>query len=207
LLLAGVVLSLAQIYSQTHRIWVSLAVVMLAGAPGTPAGAVGSALLSLPPESSQLFLIPFGLLGFLTAGLGAIRGVTQPTVAWQSSESLARFMYTVGLVLPSAASLGAGLIIGNSLGLSAIIIFGMVVIVGAVIYYFTVRSGSRKWIEWLDLALRIDPGQLYRYIGIVYRWLTDLFRRLAGIFEGEGGFLWMFVLLMLAFLAIGGNVP
>lgn len=206
LLLAGVVLSLAEIYSQTHRIWVSLAVVILAGAPATPSGAIGSALLSLPPEPSQFFLIPFGLIGFLLAGLGAIRGVTQPTATWQSSESLARFMYTVGLVLPSAVSLGAGLIIGNSLGLPAIIIFALVVVLGAGIYYLTVRRGNRKWIEWLDLARRLDPGIIYRYIGIGYRWLTDLFRRLAGIFEGEGGFLWMFVLLMLAFIAIGGNI-
>ena len=123
------------------------------------------------------------------------------------TESLARFMYTVGLVLPSAASLGAGLIIGNSLGLSALIIFALVVVSGAAIYYFVVRSGRGKWIEWLDVARRIDPEQLYRYVGIVYRWLTDLFRRLAGIFEGEGGFLWMFVILMLAFLAIGGSIP
>jgi hypothetical protein len=206
LLLAGVVLSLAKIYSQTHRIWVSLAVVMLAGAPATPAGAVGSALLTLPPETSQILFVPFGLIGFLAAGLGAVRSVTQPTSAWQSSESLARFMYTLGLVLPSAASVGAGLIIGNSLGLSALIIFALVLISGASIYYFTVRGSRRRWIEWLDVARRIDPEQVYRYVGTIYRWLTDLFRRIAGIFEGEGGFLWMFVILMLAFIAIGGSI-
>jgi formate hydrogenlyase subunit 3/multisubunit Na+/H+ antiporter MnhD subunit len=204
LLLAGVVLSLGEIYSQTHRIWVALAVVMLAGAPATPAGAIAGSLMTFPLDPSQFLLIPFGIIGFLVAGLGAIRGVTQESVAWQSSESLARFMYTVGLVLPSAVGLGAGMIIGQNLDLSAIIVFALVLAVGGAMYYLTVRRGNRAWIEWLDVARRLDPGQVYRWLGVLYRWLTDLFRRLAGIFEGEGGFLWMFVILMLALLAVGG---
>lgn len=204
LLLSGVVLSLAEIYSQTHRIWVALTVVMLAGAPATPAGAIAGSLMSFPLDPSQFLLIPFGIVGFLAAGLGAIRGVTQESAVWQSSESLARFMYTVGLVLPTAVGLGAGFIIGQNLDLSAVIVFALVLAVGGAMYYLTVRRGNRGWIEWLDVARRIDPGRIYSFVSILYRWLTDLFRRMAGIFEGEGGFLWMVVILMLAFLAIGG---
>jgi hypothetical protein len=207
MLLAGVVLSLAEIYSQTHRIWVSLAVVMLAGAPATPAGAIAGSLMTFPLNPSQFLLIPFGIFGFLAAGLGAVRSVTQESTAWQSSESLARFMYTVGLVLPSAVGLGAGLMIGHNLDLSAVIVFGLVLAVGGGMYYLTIKRGNRAWIEWLDVARRLDPGLVYRWVGVLYRFLTDLFRRIAGICEGEGGFLWMFVILMLAFLAIGGVAP
>jgi hypothetical protein len=201
LLLSGTVISLADIYSPTHRLWPGLAGLLLAGLPGTPAGVLSGSLSLGFVDNIVLGLL--GVIGLTTLAVGAFRKVFQPVQAWPTGESLVRIIYGLGLALPVFVAVGVGIRLPGSSGLRSFLVFLLATGIAIPVTIWIQRRPERSLVRWERALTWMDPSPLYRGVLVITRAIMNTFRNVGNIFEGEGATLWMLVILILIFLASG----
>jgi hypothetical protein len=207
ILLVGCAFSLAEIHSPAHRVWPIAAGLMVVGAPFTLSGVLAGALASGLAVPATVWLSVLGGLGLAAIGLGVAAGAAAPQTNWPVGESLVRVVYGLGIALPVLVAIGMGLQmrLGRSLASGAFF-------VGVVLIALLGREASRRLpYRTVDLArraaARLDPGSLYRGALKLYVGVLRVVRALAAPLEGEGGMLWMLVVVILVILGIQVTSP
>lgn len=200
LLLAGVGVSLSQLYSRWHRLWGFGAGMMLLGAPLTPAaGALGG--IATGSFSGGLGWVATMVAGMALAAVGAIREALKPVSPWPSSERLLRVAYTLGLALPFAVGLGIGVLNRSPHPGPGAAAFGVAAGLAGAGHLVRGRLSPRSLHRLERLSDLLDPDPLYRATGTVIRAGLSLLHAVASVIEGRGAMLWTFVIVILAWLA------
>ncbi|UCF60691.1 MAG: hypothetical protein JSV37_13150 [Anaerolineaceae bacterium] len=203
LLLSGVVFYLAEIFAPPHRAWVGLAVLFLAGMPGTPTGVISAALVSGVVDTTSLAVTILGVIGMVLLTTGGMRHIFLPSITWPTGESLVRVVYGLGLLLPSLVGFGLGLRMPGSVSLEAGIVFVLVVGLALLSVILLRQFPEARVLRWARIFSWLDPDPLYRVLSRLGRTLINLFRMIGELLEGEGAMLWMIVILLIVILAQG----
>jgi hypothetical protein len=202
ILLVGCAFSLAEIHSPAHRVWPIAAGLIVAGAPFTLSGVLSGALASGLATPATAWLSILGGLGLAAIGLGVTAGAVAPQTTWPVGESLVRVVYGLGISLPVLVALGMGLQmpLGRNLAAGA---FFLGVVLAAVLGREALRRLPYRSIDLARrAAARLDPASLYRGALRAYVVILRIVRTLAAPLEGEGGMLWMLVVVILVILGI-----
>ncbi len=203
LLLAGAVFYLAEIYAPPHRAWVGLAALFLAGIPGTPTGVISAALVTGVVDPTSLVVTILGVIGLVLLTIGGMRYIFLPSIAWPTGESLVRFVYGLGLLLPLLVGFGLGLRMPGSVSLESGIVFVIVIGIASLSIVLLRQFPEGRIYRWSRVFSWLDPDPLYRILSRLSRTLISLFRMVGELLEGEGAMLWMIVILMIVILAQG----
>jgi hypothetical protein len=207
ILLVGCAFSLAEIHSPAHRIWPIVAAVIVVGAPFTLSGVLAGALARGLAAAGTAWLAVLGGIGLAAIGIGVGGGATAPQSNWPVGESLVRVVYGLGIALPTLVAIGMGLQmpLGRSLG-------GAIFFAGIGLAALLGRAAlPRLPYRYRDLGKRaasiLDPSSLYRGAWTASVGVLRLVRALASPLEGEGGMLWMLVVVILVILGLRGSGP
>ncbi len=202
LLLAGGVVSLGEIHTPAHRVWLGVGALLLAGLPGSIGGRLATVLGSGLVGGGMGWVAAAGVVGIVLLTAGCARAVMAASTAWPSGESLVQMMYGAGLLLPTLAGLGLGLWTRQSLSAIGLIVFLLAVAAGLVDAWRGLR-GRKARLTRLDRVVSLaDPAPLYRVLWAGYRLLTRWIGVLTAALEGEGAMLWTYVVLVLVVLSL-----
>ena len=94
--------------------WSIFAVALLAGIPWSPGGLTTSVLGQAAIVEGMWIQALLGIIGMSILALGAFHTFFEEEKSWNSSESLIRVMYSMGLALPVLVSFGLGFWIRNT---------------------------------------------------------------------------------------------
>jgi hypothetical protein len=204
ILLVGCAFSLAEIHSPAHRIWPIAAGVIIVGAPFGLGGVLAGALAAGFTGIGTAVLAVLGGLGLAAIGVGVVSGASAPQTNWPIGESLVRVVYGLGIGLPILVAVGMGLQTSVPRTLGGIALFigvGIAAVLGRIalgrLPYRTKELGRR-------MIARLDPGSLYQGGWSAYMGVLRVVRGLAAPLEGQGGMLWMLVVLILVLLGVRG---
>ncbi|MFX0145680.1 MAG: hypothetical protein ACFE9C_16565 [Candidatus Hodarchaeota archaeon] len=203
LLLSGAVFYLAEIFAPPHRAWVGLAVLFLAGMPGTPTGVISAALVSGAVDSTSLAVTILGVIGLVLLTTGGMQHIFLPSRPWPTGESLVRVVYGLGLLLPVLVGFGLGLRMPGSVSLEAGIVFVIVIGLALLSVILLRQFPEGRVLRWARVFTWLDPDPLYRILSRLSRTIINLFRMVGELLEGEGAMLWMIVILLIVILAQG----
>ncbi len=203
LLLSGVVFYLTEIFAPTHRAWIGVAILFLAGMPGTPTGVISAALATGVFESSSAGMTILGVIGLIFLAIGGMRHFFLPSAPWPTGESLVRVMYGLGLLLPLLVGIGLGLRMPGSVSLEASIVFVITIGLSIISIFLLRRFPEDSVLRWGRVFAWLDPDPLYRILSRIVQVLVNLFRMVGELLEGEGAMLWMIVILLIVILAQG----
>jgi hypothetical protein len=206
ILLAGGLTILGDIYAAWHRAFPLLAGVIVAGFPFGAGSSIGNALGQgiLAPQTRLLAGV--GILGLALLSAELLIGVGGAKEKWRVMEDARRIAYGLGMLL--LALLGTSLGIRQPRTLAGGLIFLIVLAVGFGFSRLRLRLPIEEistrlqgaW-RWLDLAPM--GGALNRIGSGVLRYV----RATGRILEGEGGMLWVIVILMAIQLVLLGHTP
>ncbi|HEY42486.1 MAG TPA: hypothetical protein G4O11_00700 [Anaerolineae bacterium] len=203
LLLSGAVLFLTQVFAPTHRVWLGLAAVFLAGMPGTPTGVISSALAAGVLDNASVVVTILGVIGLILLATGGLRHIFLPPTSWPTGESLVRVVYGLGLMLPILVGIGLGIRMPGSVSLQASIVFIISLIVSIITILLLRRFPQDRVHRWGRVLAWLDPNPIYRILWQLGQVLMNLFRVIGELLEGEGAMLWMMVILLIVILAQG----
>jgi hypothetical protein len=203
LLLAGAVFGLSDIFVPTHRVWLGLAAVFLAGMPGTPTGVISSALADGILNNASAGVAFLGVIGLILLATGGLRHVFLPSISWLTGESLVRVVYGLGLMLPILVGIGLGIRMPGSVSLQAGIVFIITLLFSMMVLFFLRRYAQDRALRWGRVLAWLDPNPIYRILWRIVQVLMNLFRMIGELLEGEGAMLWMMVILLIIILAQG----
>jgi hypothetical protein len=203
LLMAGVILSLSEVYAPYHRMWPGIAGLMLAGMPGTPGGVIADVLASEIIGGGSILLALLSILGFIMIAAGSFRLIFLTAKSWSTADSLRRMLFNLGLALPFFVSIGVGLRMPGSFSLRALVIFVASVALAYLVLFWLRRLPGIDVNRWNRLLSWLDPSPIYNAIWNSGLYLIRAIRTLGDILEGEGAMLWMLVILVLLYLALG----
>jgi hypothetical protein len=203
LLMAGVILSLSEVYAPYHRVWPGIAGLMLAGMPGTPGGVIANVLASEAIGGHSIPLVVLSILGLIMIAAGSFRLIFLPAKTWSTADSLRRMLFNLGLALPFFVSIGVGLRMSGSFSLRTLVIFVASVALAYLVLFWLRRLPKMDVNRWNRLLSWLDPSPIYNVIWTSGLYLIRTIRTLGDILEGEGAMLWMIVILLLLYLAIG----
>jgi hypothetical protein len=216
LILSGASLFLYSARNLRLTIWPALGGLALTGLPFTPAGAGWLGLSVLPINLPDLWF----LLVHVLLMLGYIRQMLRPEEALSTMERWIRWVYPFGLLMLVATSwLAAFFAWPDALGLERwwASLPALLLAVGC---WFGLRwllpwwNGHPEQTGWVSAAarpvgrllnsvLRLD--WLYRLGAWLYQLAQRLVQALTAILEGEGGLLWVLVLLVLLISLLQGS--
>lgn len=202
LLLAGGVVSLAEVHTPAHRGWIAAGAVLLAGMPWTPGGRMATALGAAMQDSGTWWVIMLAVAGSTALTFGASRSLRAPSTPWPSGESLVRTVYGMGLALPTLTALGLGIWTSGSASVPGVTVFLLSAGLGIALFWTTRRKAGDRPSRWERLAPLLDLAPVYRWMWGGYRRLMRLVRALARVLEGEGAMLWTYVVLVLVILSL-----
>jgi hypothetical protein len=207
ILLVGCAFSLAEIHSPAHRIWPIAAAVIVLGAPLTLGGVLTGALAVGIAGIGTAVLAVLGGIGLAAVGIGVISGATSPQTNWPIGESLVRIVYGLGISLPVLVAIGMGLQLPEARSMIGGLFF-LGVGIAAVLGRFALRGLPHRYRELGRRAMaRLDPGSLYRGASTAYVGVLRFVRSVAAPLEGQGGMLWLLVVLILVLLGVRGVGP
>lgn len=190
----------------------------LVGLPFTP---MASGWAGLVANGTSFWTLLF-IMTYVLMILGYLNRVLQPGGAASSLESWSRLVYPLGLIIIVQAILALGLIgwPGSlTIGIwwlsliSNLVIISVVVLIrrlGITPPYLQLPASSRvaKVLNWV--LPRLEPifrlEWLYQVAWQIYNFLGGILKGISTILEGEGGVLWMILLLvvLISILAGGG---
>jgi len=205
LLLMGAAFSLAELHTPAHRVWPLLAAVMLLGLPWTPGGIVAASIGEGLLAGGHLPAIVAGTLGMAALGLGALHVFYEQETPWPTSESLSRVMYSLGLAIPLLVGIGMGIWFRTLPALPGLIVFAAAIVLAGLGFLVLRRLPASQAQRWQAVAGKLDPQPVYRVLWTPARRFARLVRTTGAIFEGEGGLLWMFVVVLFLVLAVGSR--
>jgi hypothetical protein len=204
LLLIGSILFLYSAHDQRIIAIPILAILILPGFPFTPFSKGWNGLLTLPINGAGItFLISVGLLTF-----GAIRPLISPGKELNGRENWVMVIYPLGLLIPTAAAWIIAAVQPGSLTLGrwwAAPIALLFTSFSILVFYRSVRRANqpRPWLEQAAqhlasfLATLFSLNWVYGLLWWVYRQIEKFVRVISLLFEGDGGVLWVMVLLTL----------
>ncbi len=205
MLLVGATLSLTEIHTPAQRIWPLLGSLLLLGLPWSIGGVVASSLGGMLGIGSWLPPVIVGGIGMVLLGLGSLHAVLEEEIPWPSAETLVRTMFTMGLALPILVGLGLGLWLQTAPGVEGLSIFGLAVILAALVFVVLRRVPPDVVRRWQSGISRVDPRGVYRVLWRPVKTLGRIARMSGGVFEGEGALLWMAVVVLFLILALGAG--
>jgi hypothetical protein len=195
-----------------------LSLLALTGLPFTPTASGWSGLIIPPINAPDLIFLAAHVL--LVTGF--IRHALKPGDRLSSMERWIQVLYPSGLYLLAIAGwLLAFLGWPQSLTVGNIWASGLSFLIALIFGYWYIRIRPRlpegqlekSWTvilfsriaSALSVVLRLD--WLYRFSGFLVRVVQRLLGIITGILEGEGGLLWVFVLLALLLSLVAGGRP
>jgi hypothetical protein len=207
ILLVGSAFSLAEIHSPSHRIWPIAAAMLVVGAPFTLSGVIAGALATGFVSVGTAWLAILGAIGLAALGIGVVSGATAPQTNWPIGESMVRVVYGLGIALPVLVAIGMGFQMASARSLAGGVFFAGVVL-AALLGRVALRRLPYRYKELgMRAAARLDPASLYRGAWRAYVGVLGFVRALAQPLEGEGGMLWMLVVVILVILGVRGAGP
>ncbi len=207
IVVVGGIAALAKVRQKWQLAWPVIAGLMTSGIPGTP----GNALLQA-----------------LSRGVNDLPSAAIFGVALFGAAVICAALWTEGVDLPSGEPAHASArLLASDLGLLALmLVVGMVSVdqgwlgdaKSSILWVLVlIASGAltvmeRRWALVLKLRDRLAPVMGFRiWLGHLARTLLDVIagavRALAGVFEGRGAVLWMFLAVLIAVLAIQAGSP
>ncbi len=202
LLLSGGVVSMAEIHTPMHRLWLAAGGLLLAGMPGSIGGRLAAVFGSGFTDAATWWVAIAGVLGMALMIASAGRAVTAASSPWPTSESLVQLMYGAGLLLPTLAGLGLGLWTRHSFTGAGLGVSVMAIGLSALGMWLGVRVPGRHLARLQRILTLADPTPVYRLLRTGYRRLTRWFEGLTGALEGEGAMLWTYVVVLLVVLSL-----
>lgn len=203
LLLSGAVFFLAEVFAPPHRAWVGLAVLFLAGMPGTPTGVISATLATGLLDTTSVVVTFVGVIGLVLFTIGGIQHIFLPTISWPTGESLVRVLYGLGLLLPILVGFGLGVRMPGSVSLEASIVFAIAIALSLISVFLIRKLPEGSVHRWGQVFAWLDTDPPYRFLARISRFVVNLFRMIGELLEGEGAMLWMIVILLIVILAQG----
>ncbi|MEW6567414.1 MAG: hypothetical protein AB1449_04440 [Chloroflexota bacterium] len=202
LLLGGGVVSLGEIHTPAHRLWLALGALLLAGLPGSVGGRLTVVLGSAFSDSGSWWVGAVGIAGLVALASGSARSVMAASTPWPTGESLVQLVYGAGLALPSLAAVGLGLWSRHSLSTAGVVVFLIGLTLAASAFRLSMRVPGRRFDRWQRVAALVDPEPFYRFLWAAYRRITRWMRTVTAALEGGGAMLWTYVVLLLVVLSL-----
>lgn len=201
-LLAGGVVSLAEIHTPAHRAWLAAGGLLLAGLPGSVGGRLVVSIGTGLSGGEAWWAAAAAGIGVILLAAGSGRAVMATSSAWASGESLVQMLYGGGLLLPTLAGLGLGLWTRESFSLAGLAIFLVAVATSILGVWRVLRSGGAPSGRLVRLLRLADPAPVYRLLWAGYRRLIRWMGSLTAALDGEGAMLWTYVVLVLVVLSL-----
>jgi hypothetical protein len=159
--------------------------------------------LELEP-SIWISLMSIAGLGLMAAGI--LRDVFKKTRIWYVDD-LARLLYSLGLLLPLMIGFGLGGGTGAGVGIRSAIVAVLIAAVAAAGFAW-MRRREREIPQKVRETSGRRGGESIMNAGLNgLRWMSGSLRAFGELMEGEGAMLWIFVILLLIQLGIGGSAP
>ena len=205
LLIVGSIGSLTQIHSPWHRVFPAIGAVILI----MPVWAVGAKLVQGLAKGldvgNGMWITIVGIIGLAMLVEGLLRDAFKKLQTWYVDD-LARLLYSAALILPVMVGfgLGGGTATGVELGAILVTAITASAALGSVGFMQrrrrTLLRGAREYISKVDLAPTLNSA------GAGLSWASRLLRGLGEVLEGEGGMLWVFVILLMIQLSVSGGL-
>jgi hypothetical protein len=204
LLLAGAVLSLAEVFTPSHRVLALGAAIIQLGIPIMPMGILINTAGNLVKENLPVSLATIAiLLGVSFTTLGSLHTYYAKEIPWRTGESLVRLTFGLGLSLPLFASIGIGLHLRPEVNIWSWILLGfqVLLVVGG---FYILRNLSERDIVRVRFNLsRIDPSAAYTAIAGGIQFILAGMKSIADLIEGEAAILWIIAITVFLVLASG----
>ncbi|HLB65786.1 MAG TPA: hypothetical protein VJJ46_13165 [Anaerolineales bacterium] len=204
-LLVGAAVSLNEIHTRAHRVWIALAALFILGLPATPGALIAGLLLRGVQLPGDRAVASLGILGMFLLGLGTFRRAFAPQTPWVSGESLVRLLYSAGLLLPLLGGIGLTIREGAVLSPAGIVLFGVLATTGALGAAAAQRLEGRRFDRWRRWLGYLDPSPVYAALGMLIGGSMRALRSIGDLIEGEGAMLWTYVVLLIVLLAVLGG--
>jgi hypothetical protein len=204
LLMTGSISSLVMVQTPAHRFWTLAGGALLIGLPWTPASGLFGPMLHGLRGLLDVGVVVLEMAGAAALAAGFVRVALSPIESGRASETLSRILYGAGLALPVIASLGLGIQMQQTIALAegfiALGTLGLATIIWQAVTRLPPagRISGRRLARWLDL----EP--LSRLAGIFYGLGLRALQSLGRLLDGEGGMLWLMVILIMVFIGIRG---
>jgi hypothetical protein len=206
LLMTGSITSLVQIYTPAHRIWPVAAAALLVGLPWTPASGLFSRMIQGFRGAVDIWPVIVGVAGSAALAAGFARVAFGPPARWEASESLSRLTYGVGLALPAIAGLGLGIQMQPAITLAGIVISLATLGLAVAIWQAATRLPQAGRVSGRRLARWLDLEPFSRPAAGIYGLAMRALQSIGQLLDGEGGMLWLMVILIMIFIGIRGAI-
>jgi hypothetical protein len=204
LLLAGAVLSLAEVFTPSHRALALGASLIQLGIPIMPVAILINTAGILVKENLPETLAAIGIiLGISFTTLGSLHTFYAREIPWRTGESLVRLTFGLGLSLPLLTSIGIGIHLRPEVDLWSWLLLGVQVllVVGG---FVLLRNLSERNVVRVRINLsRIDPTAIYPAIAGGLQLFLAGMRSIADLIEGEAAILWIIAITVFLVLATG----
>jgi hypothetical protein len=195
-----------------------IALLGLSGLPFSPAASGWSGLI-IPPINAPDFIF---LVAHILLMAGFLRHALRPGETLSRVERWIQVLYPVGLYFLALSGWVVAAIGWTQFSLSRVWPASIVSAVLVIVYLvwqlrfqdkISLEFYERSWVvilgrraaRFLSAVFRLD--WLYRFLSLFYRAIQSLLQILTTILEGEGGILWVFVLLALLLALVEGGQP
>jgi hypothetical protein len=209
------------LYSARERLTILpplLSLLAFTGLPFTQAASGWSGLIIPPINAPDLIFLAAHVL----LVIGFIRHALKPGEQLSSMERWIHVVYPAGLFLLAITSLMLAFIgwpqsltVGNVWASAISFLLALAFGIWYVRYRPRLPEGQLEKSWWVILFSRLAGALsvifrldwLYRFLGVLVRLAQRIFEIVSGLLEGEGGLLWVFVLLALLLSLISGITP
>ena len=217
LLLSGGVLFLYSARAWSLSVLPALAVVGLVGFPFTPAAAGWNGLLTLPFNLTDVFF----LIAMALLIMGYLRHALRPAQPWRELDRWVQTVYPIGLIVLIVSQWLIVVLVGSRLFTMGVWWGG----VGALLFSLpgwlltrtswqgNSRLNPKRWLVAFGkqivrfLTALFSLNWLFLLLRLIYNIVQRIVTFLTVILEGDGGVLWVFLLLALvvSILGLGGQ--
>lgn len=197
--LLGSTLFLGRQHALWHRAVLLLVSLGVLGLPGFPAEVLISGLVQ--PGGMRL-VIATAIPGLGLLGGGLLLRAMDPPRPWQASEKVAQALFGAGMLFPPLIALAIAAGEADPRRLPAVLIFALVGVLAAGSAFSIRRLSRRRTGEPTTFVLRLPALPLGRRAMSL---MMGSMRDLGEILEGEGGMLWLIVILAAGLLISQGG--
>ena len=203
ILLSGGLLSLGTPRSTNHRILLVIGASLTAGFPWSPAGRIGHALVESFAAGGPPWAGVLGALGLAVLSWRLLRTAAQPAGGKPGGERFAQAAHTGGvLLLILLGPLVAG-IAWPPTSPQALLLFAVSFSIAAGLALGLRGSAEHRPVVWGRRLGRLDLRTLVRTLDLLRAKGEGVLRVIGRTLEGEAAMLWILVVLLFVFLALG----
>jgi hypothetical protein len=205
ILLLGTTHSFLTIHESWHNIVYIFFIATMVGMPGTIGNRLSHQISASMSTKTALGISILVSLGTISLGVGFLRSTLAHKQEWRSAETISRISYSSGWLVLTMAAFLANLPDLANIATGDILYFLIMGTLITAILFGTKYVDMNKYLQIVEKIAFPKVRMRTDIIKEAYEGFKTIMRGFASLFEGETGMLWVFVILVLLILAIGGS--